>query len=395
MNQNYDVCIAGAGAAGLAAANALDPALRICIIDKNKIPGRKILVTGGGRCNLTNLACRRRDMTLDFFSGLGLETRCDEEGRYYPYSMVAADVVETLVRGLDGRNVDWRLEEQITGIRMIEADNTNRADEDEAVGYIVETQKTHRSGGNSHTAQIRAEKIIVCTGGKAAPKLGTTGDGYALARALGHTVTRTYPILTGINVEIPKEVSGVRARGQVSLLEDGKTVISESGEIQFTDQGISGICVFNLTPQIRIRPEESPEEGFARFAIEMDLAPDMSPEEVGSRSDSFGIVTGSVAKWIGPERLKNKTLQVRGVWGWEKAQCTAGGIPTEEVDEETMESLICPGLYFAGEIMDVQGPCGGFNLQHAWESGILAAKAINESLDDRLDVGKEDWCSQR
>lgn len=376
MNQNYDVCIAGAGAAGLAAANTLDPALRICIIDKNDIPGRKILVTGGGRCNLTNRACRRHDLTLDFFKSLGLETRCDDEGRYYPYSMVAADVVKTLMRPLDGRDIDWRMGKRVIGIRR----NAPASGEGEGYGYTIVTEAGDDSSEDPGKNEIHAKKVVLCTGGKAAPVFGTTGDGYSLARSLGHSITRTYPILTGIKVDIPKRLAGVRARGEVALLEDGKIKASERGEIQFTAGGISGICVFDLTPHIRIMPDESPAEGLSRFCIRMDLAPDMSGEELKKRTDSFGIVTEALAEWIGPDKLKNILLPVEGVWGWDKAQCTAGGVSTDEIDEGTMESMICPGLFFAGEVMDAQGPCGGFNLQHAWESGILAARAIN---DDR------------
>ena len=376
MNQGYDVCIIGAGAAGLAAANVLDPALRICIIDRNEIPGRKIMVTGGGRCNLTNRACRRHDMTLDFFRGLGLETRCDQEGRFYPYSMVAGDVVESLTRGLKNRDIKWRLSERVSDVRRMDPGS----DGIEPGKYAIAVDRIDSSEKDDPEDEVHAYKVIICTGGKAAPKFGTTGDGYGLARNLGHSVTRIYPILTGISTEIPENVAGIRARGKVSLLEDGELVITEKGEIQFTADGLSGICVFDLTPHIRIRDGEDPKEGVKRFAIRMDLAPDMSEEEIKNRRDSFGIVTGALAEWIAPENLKNTVLPVEGVWGWDRAQCTAGGIPAGEMDPDTMESLICPGLYFAGEIVDAQGSCGGFNLQNAWETGISAAKAINESF---------------
>ena len=379
MNQNYDVCIIGAGAAGLAAANTLDPALSVCIIDKNGIPGRKILATGGGRCNLTNLACRRSDMTLDFFRGLGLETRSDEEGRCYPYSMVSADVVTALTVGLDGRDIDWKFDRRVIGVEA-------RSGSDGETFRIRYTPSDSDADAKKEErcSEIYSDSLIICSGGKAAPAMGTTGDGYSLAKALGHSITRIYPILTGINVDIPDEVAGIRARGEVSLLEDGSEIISEKGEIQFTAEGISGICVFNLTPYIKLRPGERPEEGLGRFSVKMDLAPDISEEELDSRDDSFGIVTAALARWIRPKDLKNKLLPLRGVWGWDRAQCTAGGVPMSEIDEETMASRICPGLYFAGEIMDVQGPCGGFNLQHAWESGINAAKAVNACRGARL-----------
>ena len=382
MNQNYDVCIIGAGAAGLAAANVLDPALSICIIDKNEIPGRKILVTGGGRCNLTNRACHRYEMTLDFFRGLGLETRCDEEGRYYPYSMVAADVAEVLRKGLDSRDIDWKLKKKVTDIEKLPDEQGTTS------GFKV--RMTHADGreGRDDHEEIQATILLIAMGGKAAPRMGTTGDGYGLCKGLGHSVTRTYPILTGLKVDVPENVAGVRARGRVCLMEDGKVIAEETGEIQFTRDGISGICVFDLTPHIKIRPDETPGEGLLRFTLKMDLAPEMSEEEVLSRADSFGIVTGPLAEWIPPSELKNKELKIDGVWGWDRAQATAGGVALDEIDEETMASTICQGLYFAGEILDVQGPCGGFNLQHAWESGILAAKAINAGFKIRDQIGE-------
>lgn len=363
MNQSYDLCIIGAGASGLAAANIIDPRISICIIDKNEIPGRKILATGGGKCNLTNEACDRCHMTLDFFHGLGLETTRDKEGRYYPYSRVAADVVRALTSKLADKRIDWSMNSRVNKIEKTDRFIVRYTDEEGSEEKIIE-----------------ADNLLLCCGGKAAPAFGTTGDGYRLARDLGHTSTRTYPILTGISCHIPPEVAGVRARCQVSLLEDGIAKATERGEIQFTAEGLSGICIFNLTPLIKARDNESPGDAMRRFTIKLDLAPDFSEEEVINRDGSFGIVTESLAEWIPPEKLKSTILPVESVWGWDRAQCTAGGVSMDEVCDETMESKVCSGLFFAGEILDVSGPCGGFNLNHAWETGILAATAINRRV---------------
>ena len=357
MSQSYDLCIIGAGASGLAAANATDPSMRIVMIDKNRIPGRKILATGGGRCNLTNKACSGVHATQDFFHKLGLEIWPDSEGRYYPYSNSAADVVRVLEEGIRDRDIDRLMESEVTSVSCVQGE-----------GFVI-SYKGNGSGS------VRASRVILCMGGKAAPAFGTTGDGYAIARSLGHRVTRTRPILTGINCSIPDDVAGIRARGRVTLFEDGKKTASERGEIQFTADGISGICVFNLTEHIRAGDGEDLRDALERFRIEIDLAPDFTAEELDERESGFGIVTEAVSRWIPKEKLKSTILKVDGVWGWDRAQCTAGGVALEEIDERTMESKICPGLYFAGEIVDFHGPCGGFNLQHAWESGIAAGKA--------------------
>lgn len=396
MSQKVDVCIIGAGAAGLAAANALDPRLRICLIDKNEIPGRKILAAGGGRCNLTNAACSRHQETLDFFRGLGLETAADEEGRYYPYSGCAADVAEALVNRLAGRDVCWILPAEVISVDPEHVKATEAQDQTEGEdGPCFRVSWVRRSGKKGlpedilpgaapfgSESEVIADRVILCTGGKAAPVFGTTGDGYRLARSLGHGVSRVYPILTGIRCLLPKQLAGIRARGIVRLLEDGVCIAKETGQIQFTPEGLSGICIFDLTLHIRLREGEKPADGFARYQVEVDLAPDFAAEEVVRRASSFGIVTRKLAEAVPPEKLKCWRLPVERVWGWDKAQCTAGGVEREQINPETMESLLCPGLFFAGELLDRQGPCGGYNLQNAWETGLRAAREISRRTAD-------------
>ncbi len=362
-NRRYDVCIIGAGAAGLAAAAALRSDLRICLLDKNQIPGRKVLATGGGRCNLTNAACPQRELTLDFFRSLGLETRCDSEGRYYPYSNMAADVVKVLTDAIAGRDAEWMMETEALSVSP------------EEEGFTVTAQR----GGRRETLSCRF--LILACGGKAAPQFGTTGDGCRIARALGHEVSRTYPILTGIECGDFPFLKGIRARGRVTLLKDGSPVASECGEIQFTEDGVSGICVFDLTPYIRAEEGETPKEAMRRFRIELDLAPDFTEEEIAGRESGFGIVCQPLADLVPVSEMKHWRMQVKAVKGWRHAQCTGGGVMLKDIDPRTMGSGLCPGLYFAGEILDVQGPCGGFNLQNAWETGILAARDINHRKD--------------
>lgn len=355
--ENYNVVIIGGGAAGLTAAASLDENINICILEKNRIPGRKIMATGGGRCNITNEACEHKDTALEFFKSLGLETYSDEEGRFYPYSNQASDVVKVLMNKISTKNV-----EIITEFEAVSAVYT----EDK---YVVTDSKGRKVAG---------ERLMVATGGKAAPQLGTTGDGYAIAKSFGHQVNRVYPILTGIRCGDFKDIKGVRAKGKVSLYKDQKLVAEELGEIQFTEEGISGICVMNLTIHIKTEKGEALDKALARYNIILDLAPDFDEEQLKNRTSSFGILSEKLSSKVNLKQIKNWNLPVNGVKGWKDAQCTAGGVDIEQINMETMESKLVPGLYFAGEVLDIQGPCGGYNLQNAWETGLKVARAINE-----------------
>ena len=365
MNPRYDVCIIGGGAAGLACAASIDRGIRSCILEKNEILGRKILATGGGRCNLTNAGCPGAPATLDFFALRGLETYRDPEGRYYPYSQCAADVVRILADSIDKTYCDIMTSAEVSRL--------SRGKE----GFLIEFGRA-KGRGSKELKTILADAVVIASGGKAGPQFGTTGDGYRLAKGLGHQVSRLYPILTGIECGDFSDLKGIRALGRVSLYRDGVKIGEEEGQIQFTADGISGICVFNLTPLIRAEDGERPADAMKRYQLSLDLAPDFTEDQVRSRRSAFGIVTGPLADRLDPEKIKDWRLPVLGIKGWKEAQCTGGGVVLDEIDPGTQESLLVPGLYLAGEILDAQGPCGGYNLQNAWETGIRAARAINE-----------------
>ncbi len=353
--RNYDVCIIGGGASGLAAAASLSSHFNTILLEKNKILGRKIMATGGGRCNITNTACVHCDLTLEFFKSLGLALYHDHEGRYYPYSNQARDVARVLCQRIKENGVNIVTESPVSRI-----EKTPR-------GFNVITQERSYEAG----------RVILATGGKAAPSMGSTGDGYGLLRSLGHETTAIYPILTGIECGNMQELKGIRARGKVSLFRDDILLSEETGEIQFTADGISGICVMNLTMHITACKGLSIKESLKRYYLKLDLAPDFTQEEIYSRKSSFGILTYALSKHVGIDEIKSWKLPIRGIKGWKNAQCTAGGIKMDEVDLKTMQSRIVPKLYLTGEILDIQGKCGGFNLQNAWETGIKAAEHIN------------------
>ena len=355
----YDVCILGGGAAGLAAAASLDGSLKKCIVEKNEIPGRKLMATGGGRCNITNAACGGKAVTLDFFKSIGIETYEDGEGRIFPYSNYAPDVVRALEEAALRKKADI-----FTGFAVSKAEKSLDG------AFIISGDR----------GSLKSRTVIMAVGGKAAPQMGTTGDGYIMARKFGHSVSRTYPILTALECGEFSDIKGVRARGEASLYRDGERIATERGEIQFTADGISGICVMNLSMYIKADRDEPVKEALKRYRVELDLAPDFSREEAEARESSFGILSQRLAARVPKEIMKAWSLPVKGVKGWRNAQCTAGGVSLDEVDENTMESKLVPGLYFAGEILDIQGPCGGFNLQNAWETAIKAAAHINERL---------------
>lgn len=380
-----DICIIGGGAAGLAAAITAGretPDKSILIIEKKETVGKKLAATGNGKCNLTNTSCENMDSVLEFFDSIGIFTRADEEGRVYPYCSQAKDVVYALNKAAEAAGADIR-----TGITVEKIVKT-------ADGFNIKTNK----------GDFESVKLLIATGGKSAPQFGTSGDGYIFAKQLGHTVTRLAPVLTGIEVmEDLKSVKGVRVKALVKLLKDGQTAEKEYGEVQFNEDGISGICVMNLSRFIKIDEGESFIEGIRRYSVELDLVPEVETEEleimlqrridagIGNTEDLLiSIIPDKLRKYIADEqelglselteRLKSMKLSVSGTKGWKVAQCTSGGVTLDEIDAVTMESKLIDGLYFAGEVTDYDGPCGGYNLQYAWETGIKAGKAMANDL---------------
>ena len=391
----YDICIIGGGAAGLAcAAEAakLVPGISIFIVEKNDVLGRKILSTGNGRCNLSNVACPGHEKVLRFFDSIGVITRTDGEGRIYPYSEDAKDVADALTDAVIKSGADIMTGAVCTSCSY---------DEDE---HLYETQISVKGddGKQQKEFSIISKRVLLSAGGKAAPKLGTTGDGYRIARNFYHTVTKLAPALTAVEThEDLSSLAGVRAKVRITLISHGGSLFEEDGEIQFTDYGISGICVFNMSRFMEIPEGRTLINGFDDYAVEIDFLPEtrdaaaLVKERIknGAGTDDVlrSVVKQPVAEMIlektggEPEMtgwlLKHFMVHPSGVKGWDHAEITRGGIPLQEIKMDRMESKYYPGLFFAGEIIDFDGPCGGFNLENAWETGLRAAAAIADDIE--------------
>ena len=383
---NVDICIIGGGASGLIAAiKAADtnPEASIVVLEKLEEVGRKVAASGNGRCNLSNIESPDWEKTSLFFSSIGLFTRVDSEGRVYPYSEDGRDVVATLKNACEKRGV-----EIITGREVVEILHEEKGIND--FSFLVNASASEPSG---EALSVYSKKVLIATGGKSKPKMGTTGDGFWFAKSLGHSVTPLIPVLTGVEIDeflheseglLYKNLSGIRQKASVTLRKKRDDIFREYGEIQFTDYGVSGICIFNLSRFIEGRD-------FSLYEIVIDFAPEFNDRVTLDSLSS--IVKKPLAECIlkinedrvkegDPSHedllhhLKNFTLHPSGLRGWDMAQVTRGGVPLTEINEHTGESTIVPGLYFSGEMLDLDYRCGGFNLQNAWTTGLRAGEAM-------------------
>lgn len=400
-----DIIVIGGGASGMMAAiTAAKNKKNVLILEHNDRLGKKILQTGNGRCNLTNKAmssdcyCRENaefamevikdfDETkvMDFFIEAGLLLH-DRAGYVYPNSDQASSVNEVLL--LELRRLNVAIE---TGV-VIEKINTKKPE-----GFTIQTSQ----------GVFSCKKLILATGSKAYPKSGSDGSGYEMAKKLGHTIIEPLPALTSLksDFELRKSISGVRCDGMVKLLVDGKEIIRERGEIQMTDYGISGIPVFQISRYavqavskkkkvscvLDLLPEYK-EAGIVAFLKKKAAQKGITMEDAAcgmiNRKLSGMILKYSgykaeeiAAKWTENDlkkiaaNIKHLSMRITGYNSFDYGQVCQGGVCVEEIMASTMESKKVKGLYFAGELVDVDGICGGYNLQWAWSSGYKAGKA--------------------
>ncbi|MBQ8562487.1 MAG: aminoacetone oxidase family FAD-binding enzyme [Firmicutes bacterium] len=388
----FDIVIAGGGAAGLAAAvkaglvaksvgpaSGLNQALRMALIEKKEVPGKKLSATGNGRCKLSNTACTDRKDVDGFFDCLGLLIRTDEAGRMYPDSEEAGEVSSLLEETARQQGTEFYLNTKITKIEAQEE------------GFWLTAEKEGKP------LAICCRKLLLALGGKSYSVFGTTGDGYGIARRLGHSVTRLAPSLVPVCVDASLgSLAGVRTKAKVGLLHCGQLIAEEEGEVQFNKDCISGICVMNLSRHLVLNSAKPFADAFAEYELCIDLVPEYSSQELVDflcRKPAGQMLQGLVRKKLAayilgrteePRQvaslLKDLRFTVSGTRGWNDAQVTRGGVVLDEVNPKTMESRLVPGLYFAGEILDYDGPCGGWNLHFAWNSGLRAGRAMVQSL---------------
>jgi len=401
-----DVVVIGGGAAGMMAAlQAAWAGAQVVLLEKNEKLGKKIYITGKGRCNVTNVADAEdffmqvprnskflnaavrqfdHDDVTSLLSMLGTETKVERGGRVFPVSDKASDVTRAFARGMKDAGVQVELNTAVLHVRR------------EEDGFAVELQ----DGGMLH-----AKSVIVATGGVSYPSTGSTGDGYAFAKENGHSVTKLSGSLVGLTMEEkwPKLLMGLSLKNvRVQAHVGKKKIYDELGEMLFTHFGVSGPLIIELSSHM---PED-----FSKVDVTLDMKPGLTPEQVDQRlqrefADNVRKQLSSVLLSLMPARmgpvfaqlcgltpeqpinqitreqratiaknLKALPLAVTGTRPIEEAIVTRGGVEVREVAPGTMMSKLAPGLFFAGEVLDVDAHTGGFNLQIAFSTGALAGK---------------------
>ena len=403
------IVILGGGAAGLAAAlaaaqSAPAGAVRVTVLDRNPRCGKKLLATGNGRCNLDNtgiapeqyftadpaalrplLAAVDAAAPLEWFAALGLYTRTDEAGRVYPYSNQAADVLALLEGHLARLGVEVR-----TGC-TVQTLSQNRS------GYTILCEDAE---GQDQT--LRADAVICAMGGNAGPQFGTDGFGTRFAAQCGGALAPLYPCLTALQCAKPdKRLAGIRAKAHAALYSGSTLLADYRGEVQFTDYGLSGICIMDLTRHLTPAVKNP--------AVELDLFPDVAEDALSALfAARVPLLPGDTAAdfWLGLLNAKlgralwqaaglpdadvhrlsaaqwQKLAHIAKHWrfdgltpcGWKQAQVTGGGLALTELEPD-FQFKGCPGLYFVGETLDCVGRCGGFNLHWAFGSGLAAGRS--------------------
>ena len=435
------VAVIGGGAAGMMAAiEAARAGAIVTLIEKNPQLGKKLATTGNGRCNYTNLDMGDRiggkfrgfhpefaapaldalppEAVLDWFRAIGVEPRF--RGSYvYPNSDQASAVVDALREELHRLSVKVHYNAEVKSVQRIDTDTEASAAKASMPGKAASASEIREKRDAGYfmiqctDAVVKADRVILAAGSKAAPKTGSNGDGYFISRKLGHTIVPYVPALCGIRCagDAFRALAGIRTEAALELSIDGRCVDREVGELQLVDYGISGIPVFQLSRYAAYALQEG-----KKAAVYINFLPGFTEEVedpkdravqlfrqrqqrlAGRKMESF--FTGLLHQKLGqlllrmanvrPElpvaELSEKqlrslaSLSVRfkaecvEMNGFQQAQVVAGGVDTTEVDSDTMASRLVPGLYFAGEVLDIDGICGGYNLQWAWASGFVAGR---------------------
>ncbi|QDF30361.1 NAD(P)/FAD-dependent oxidoreductase [Halarcobacter anaerophilus] len=406
------IAIIGAGAAGIIAsiiAKRENNSLKIDLFDINNAIGKKILASGNGRCNISNIDCKVENYIgedpnftefalkqFDFNSfkkfckSIGLLLDIKKDGKVYPLSNEAKSVVNLLQNSLEDLHINLILETKITGIEK-------------------ENKKFNLKAENREFKQY--DKVLISSGLKAAPQLNATEEGLTLGSVLGHTFNPTYPSLVGLHTDFEQKskIQGVKKESLVTLFIDGQKEKEIKGDLLFTKYGVSGFAILDISQYAAY-----PLSLYQNVQIAINLFPNFSRNEVLGmveslfktlpKQNAMQLLTGIISNKLAPvifeickidkqskaedinakqirailNTLINWRFKITDTQGFKHAEASGGGIRTEEVDNKTFESKKCEGLYFAGEILDIVGNRGGYNLQFAWASGFLAGKALSQ-----------------
>lgn len=415
---HHDVIIIGGGASGAMCALACkDFGLDVVLLEGTDRICKKVLTTGNGRCNITNSSIKEPFLsyhsrnngffaetlknfsvndTINFFSILGLPLIELENGKMYPRSLQASSVIDIFRMALNDREIPLYLNHKVNS--------------------IIKNKKGFTLSIKNSEDTFSCKKLILCTGGKSAANTGSDGSGYTLAKTLGHNIINPLPGIVQLKLNYPhlKALSGVKFNGWVDLFIDDKLIRREFGEILFTDYGISGPPILQISSNASIALSMK-----KNVQIKIDMLPDMDEDTLinfleghfgmfGHRSvtESFvGIINKKLIPTILKEAhisslhkpcyeleweeksniynlLKSWTFEVSDTNSFSNAQVTVGGVDTREVNSNSLESKLCRNLFFCGEVLDVNGDCGGFNLQWAWSSALAAARAVkNDAIN--------------
>lgn len=441
-NTRWDVIVVGGGAAGLMAAiHAARAGAQVLILEHMERPGKKLLMTGNGKCNFTNeallhfdewqdeTACERYYhgsrpafvlsalkkfnivSTLNFFSDLGV-LAVQRRGGYYPMSGQASAVLDAMLMECGRLGISIECEIGIRSIRKAEINCKTKDcfDKQSEDAFVIETK----------TGIYEAQKCILATGGKSYKKTGSDGSGFLYVERFGHRIQDLVPALVPLQSDLAffKKVAGIRAEISIKIYIDGVEFEHETGELQLTDYGISGICVF----QVSSMASQALKDGKEVLA-ELDFLPQLTEEDtftqimkragsvyarkktmeqcmLGMLADKLGSALLAEAQIPASQMSRDLTaaqakrlatcirhfrVPIASTRSFAQAQVTAGGVDTRQVSPDTMESGLIRGLYFAGEMLDVDGICGGFNLQWAWSSGAVAGMHAAASLHRHTD----------
>lgn len=416
--RSVQIMVIGGGASGMMAAiTAAKAGGKVLLIEKLNRLGKKILATGNGKCNFTNRyqekSCYRgedtefawealrdfsHEATLEWFYEMGVLPK-ERDGYFYPASGQAVSVLDALIRQLERYQVKVQCGEQVLSIEQKRAKAAKKETSSPMYPYLVTTSQ----------GKYLAKKVILAVGGMAAPVHGTTGDGYKIAERLGLHVVSPLPALTScvLKGDFMKNWTGVRVQGRVALYgKKGGLLAKEQGELQMAAYGISGIPVFQIS-RYAAKALQQGEKPYLLMDIMTEYSQEELEQELWKRKKDFsdwtaldaldGMMHRKLAavllhslgmepkhpagQWTEQEiqrlakRMKEWKLGIESVSDFDKAQVTCGGVACGQVDCHTMEAVRYPGLYIAGELLDVDGTCGGYNLQWAWTSGYLAGRA--------------------